>query len=100
MVMNAHHSKTQLRLIVNGVAGTGKSHTFSAISHALPENIIRCAFTAKAAFLIRGQTLHATFQIPVESRRRTFAVLNGEIEARFQKTFQDVSIILIDETPC
>lgn len=60
------HSNEQLRLIVNGTAGTGKSTTIAAISHSLPADaLIRCAFPASAAHLVCGSTIHREFNIPV-----------------------------------
>ena len=66
MIMEASQSQTQLLLLVNGTAGTGKSHTICAISHALPaKELVRCAATANPAGLIRGSTIHREFYIPV-----------------------------------
>lgn len=84
-------SENQLRLIVNGTVGTGKSHTIAAISHALPkEDAVRCAFTAKALFLIQGDTLHKTFNILVESGSKRFAPLNSAALARLQAKISSV----------
>jgi len=45
LVIDRYKSSTPLRLIVTGTAGTGKSHTISAISHAIPpEHLVRSAF--------------------------------------------------------
>ena len=53
MVMDSIHSQTKLLLIVTGTAGTGKSHTICAISHAFSaRQVHRCATTASAAYLI------------------------------------------------
>lgn len=47
MVMQSYNNNVPVKLIINGTAGTGKSHTISAISHAIPaEQLVRCAFTA------------------------------------------------------
>ncbi|MFO0089655.1 MAG: ATP-dependent RecD-like DNA helicase, partial [bacterium] len=98
LVIDRYKSSTPLRLIVTGTAGTGKSHTISAISHAIPpENLIRSAFTAQAAFQIRGSTLHKTFHLPVESGGRQFDLLNGEAAANLEKEFSKVKVVIIDE---
>lgn len=98
ITMTAFHQKEQLLLIVLGVAGTGKSHTISAISHALPPNtVIRCAFTAKAAFNIRGGTLHSIFKLQVENGRLKFQPLGPKAVAKLQNYFKTIKIIIIDE---
>ncbi|CAF1048474.1 unnamed protein product, partial [Brachionus calyciflorus] len=48
----------QLLMILIGTAGTGKSFTIFAISNLLENRLKRCAPTAKAAFIIRGETIH------------------------------------------
>ena len=50
-----------LWLIATGTAGTGKSHTIKAICKTLADEggaVIRLAYTAKAARLIAGDTIH------------------------------------------
>ena len=51
-----------------GVAGTGQSHTIAEKSHAIPNEVMRSVFTAKAAFIVRGGTLNSMFQIPSDSK--------------------------------
>ena len=98
MVLQALQSHTQLLLIVNGTAGTGKKFTIAAISRNLPkEYLVRLAFTAKAAYLIRGDTLHKTFQIPVEKGPAKFGPLNGSKLAALQETFTNIQLVIIDE---
>lgn len=48
-------------MIINGSAGTGKSFTIFALSHLLKDQVKRSAPTAKAAFIIKGQTIHSRF---------------------------------------
>ncbi|EFX67728.1 hypothetical protein DAPPUDRAFT_261090 [Daphnia pulex] len=89
MVVEALQSRKQLLLIANGTAGTGKTFTISAISRIVPkEHIVRSAYTAKAAHLIRGETLHKTFQIPVEKGSTKFGPLNGAKLAALQEKFR------------
>jgi type II secretory pathway predicted ATPase ExeA len=88
MVVEALQSRKQLLLIVNGTAGTGKTFTISAISNAVPkEHIVRSAYTAKAAHLIRGETLHKRFQIPVEKGSTKFCPLKGANWQLFKRNF-------------
>ncbi len=69
--------KVPLRLILSGGAGVGKSTVTNALYealirylNALPENnpddviVLKVAPTGKAAFNIRGNTLHSAFKIP------------------------------------
>ena len=99
MVMDSISNKSQLLLIVNGTAGTGKSTVYSSISHALPaQQVVRAAFTASAAFLIRGSTLHSFFSLPVESSsKKTFSSLSGINARLFQEKFRPISLLIIDE---
>ncbi len=98
MVLEAVQSRKQLLLIVNGTAGTGKTFTISAISSVVPkEHIVRSAYTAKAAHLIRGETLQKTFQIPVEKGSTKFGPLNGAKLAALQEKFRHVKVNIIEE---
>ena len=51
--------------MIIGTAGTGKSFTISAISYLLKNKLKRAAPTGKAAFLIRGSTVHQLFHLNV-----------------------------------
>ncbi|RMZ95107.1 ATP-dependent DNA helicase PIF1, partial [Brachionus plicatilis] len=84
----------QLLMILNGTAGTGKSFTIFAISTLLDSYLKRCAPTAKAAFKIKGETIHSLFNISVENEQREMATdkLN-----RIQQEFKDTKFIIIDE---
>jgi len=96
MVLTAVETDAQLRLIVNGTAGTGKSFTISAISHALQANaLLRCAFTASAAFLVRGSTIHREFDIPVQG---SFKEIDGPRLRNLQEKFATVKVVIIDES--
>ena len=53
-------------MIVIGTAGTGKSYTIKAITHYLGRHLKKAALTAKAAFIIAGETLHCLLKIPVQ----------------------------------
>ena len=88
----------QLLLIINGTAGTGKSFLISSISGLLYKIHKRCAPTAKAAFLIKGSTIHSTFFIPVNKKEKDdFPDLSGEQLQTLQNTFKDCHYLIIDE---
>ena len=74
-VLNSMDLPQQLKLIIFGGAGTGKSHVIHLIAQWVEyfmrdsgDNvdhpyIVRCAFSGCAAANIDGQTLHSTFSI-------------------------------------
>ena len=96
MVMDSIQRQSQLLLIVTGTAGTGKSHTICAISHALSaKQVLRCATTASAAYLVRGGTIHREFRIPIQQRR--FVQLKGVALRDLQEKFSSLELIIVDE---
>jgi hypothetical protein len=85
-------------MIMLGTAGTGKSFTVAAISKLKANAIIRACPTAKAAFLIHGETLHSTFDIPVTANENeNFLPLEGKRKGDLEATFKDINFIIIDE---
>lgn len=62
LVVEKQRKKEQLLMIMNGSAGTGKSFTIFSLSHMLQHKLRRSTPTAKAAFIIKGQTIHSRFQ--------------------------------------
>ncbi len=61
LVNEKQRLKEQLLMIINGSAGTGKSFTIFSLSHMLKHKLKRSAPTAKAAFIIKGQTIHSRY---------------------------------------
>ena len=58
----------------------------------------RCAPTAKASFLIHGQTIHSTFNIPVsKSNKDELPDLTGEKLKILQDKFIVITHVIIDE---
>ena len=96
---NATEPKDPLRLIVNGTAGVGKSYTIFAISTLLGCRVMRCAPTAKAAFIIYGTTIHSMLSIPVSSKNGAdeFVKLKGMKLSTLKESLQHVEYIIIDE---
>ena len=102
---NPHIRCKPVRLIVHGGAGVGKSKTINALSkHA--ENILRqagptnypsvllCAFTARAAKLIGGTTIHSTFGFKIGTE---ITNLSNKKLAEMRDQFSQVKLIIIDE---
>ena len=54
--------------IINGVAGTGKSYLINAIRNLLQSKCAVTATTGKAAYNIRGVTIHSLLKLPIGSR--------------------------------
>ena len=109
IMQSAHLNNKQIMCALHGGAGTGKSTVLKAIYQGLyrrlckqpgqnPANkpILLTAPTGKAAYNIKGTTLHQAFMIPANQcltyKQLTFDNLN-----RIRKKFIDVTWILIDE---
>ncbi|CAF1097582.1 unnamed protein product [Brachionus calyciflorus] len=97
IVEDYENKNKQLLLIVNGTAGTGKSFTINAISKLLKFKLKRCALTAKAAFLIKGLTLHSLFEIRQIRKKEVYSPLNGKKLQELQRKFKGITHIIIDE---
>ena len=52
-------NKESIGLIINGVAGTGKSYLINSIKNLLQCKCAVTATTGKAAFNIKGSTIHS-----------------------------------------
>ena len=82
----------QLLMIINGAGGTGKSFTIAAISFLLANHVKRSAPTAKAAFLIKGETLHSQFRIHCNSKGESYIPLSGAQLSSYQDDFKGIKI--------
>ena len=87
--------KEQLCLIINGVAGTGKSYLINAIRNLLQSKCAVTATTGKAAYNIRGITLHSLLMLPIGSRGNKD--LTGQSLCRLQDNLNGTEYIIIDE---
>ena len=95
-----------LLLMVHGGAGAGKSSLIRLIAewvqkimekpgdHPFHPYIIKTAPTGTAANLIDGQTIHSTFGFSFQNR---YTSLPGKKLAILRDTFENVSIVIIDE---
>ena len=88
-------NRTPLLLIINGVAGTGKSYLINAIRNLLTTKCAVTATTGKAAFNINGVTVHSLLKLPVGSRGNKN--LAGQNLTRLQESLHDIDYIIIDE---
>ena len=64
-------SHEPLRMILQGRAGTGKSFLIRCLQKLLKELVRVGAFTAKAAYMIDGQTLHSLFKLNIDKENKT-----------------------------
>jgi endonuclease/exonuclease/phosphatase (EEP) superfamily protein YafD len=98
-----------LRLFLSGGAGVGKTTVTNALYEALmrylnaqPENdpddvsCIKVAPTGKAAFNIRGNTLHSAFKIPA-NRGFKYCTLDRDRLNTIRSHLQRMQVIFIDE---
>ncbi len=101
--------KVPLRLFLSGGAGVGKSTVTNALYealirylNALPENnpddvsVLKVAPTGKAAFNIRGNTLHSAFKIPA-NRGFNYCTLDRDRLNTIRSQLQRMQVVFIDE---
>ena len=101
--------KVPLRLFLSGGAGVGKSTVTNALYEALirylnaqPENnpddvsVVKVAPTGKAAFNIRGNTLHSAFKIPA-NRGFNYCTLDRDRLNTIRSQLQRMQVVFIDE---
>ena len=90
--------------ILSGRAGCGKTFVVKCIQKFIRDNNCKQGFlklaapTGAAAFLIKGTTLHALFDLPVHlSFHLELPALTGSRLQNLQETFENTEILIIDE---
>jgi ATP-dependent DNA helicase PIF1 len=86
----------QLLFILLGAAGSGKTFTIHAISTFLHGQLKRAAPTAKAAFLINGDTIHQMLAIKTNEGNK-YIPLAGERLKNLQVAFENIKYVIVDE---
>ena len=93
-------------LIVQGGAGTGKSHVIDVIAPLLQKRlttsgdnpdhpyIIKMAFTGNAAAIIKGQTIHSVFNLPFS---HNLISLSDKKRDKLRNQLQNLALIILDE---
>ena len=87
--------KEALLLIINGVAGTGKSYLIKALKSYLKQKCVITATTGKAAYNIRGVTVYSLLKLPTCPQSEKD--LSGESLIELQERLSNTDYILIDE---
>ena len=109
VVHEATQSKEQVMCALHGGAGTGKSHVIKAIYQGLHrilnkragqtfdnERVLLAAPTGKAAYNIKGSTIHRIFYIAA-NQKMDFKPLSWDLLNTARRKFHAVEWILIDE---
>ena len=102
--------KTPFHLFLSGGAGVGKTHLVKGIFQALlryynslpgqdPDDIklVLAAPTGKAAYNIRGATLHSFLAIPASQSLKKYIHLDDSRRNTLRSNFSKLKIIVIDE---
>ena len=90
-------------LILSGRAGCGKTFAVKCVKKYINEKckagfLKMAAPTGTAAFLIKGETLHSLFKLPVNKPfSEELTELKGDTLTKFQNTFKDTELLIIDE---
>ena len=94
----------QLRMLVLGHGGTGKSMLIGAITetfkaHGMEEKLAKCATSGVAAVIIGGQTFHSWAGIPVNTPRKEDWVEteNQAIRKRRKQNIEGKQFLICDE---
>lgn len=98
-----------LFLFVTGTAGSGKSFTLKLIVEQIRRGyrilddqktyVKVCAYTGVAALLIKGQTIHSVFKLPIQKSHKLpdFKKLSGIWLEQLRRAWQNIRFIIIDE---
>ena len=97
-VKHHHENHKQLLLIMLGTAGTGKSFTINALTSYLGKKLKRAAPTAKAAYIIHGETIHSLLDIPASNNNtEPFLELQNDRLRELQSKFKETDYLIVDE---
>lgn len=99
-----------LRECVLGGAGVGKSRLILALQQSITRlinarqetpleatKVILSAFTGKAAFAIRGATLHSLFVLPFSQKSGEIAALSSNVCNTIHSQMHAAEVVIIDE---
>jgi len=89
------HTKELLLLIINGVAGTGKSYLIDSLRVELLDKRVITGTTGKASYMIRGTTIHSLLKLPISPHSQK--ELSSKPLLDLQDKLSHVNYIFIDE---
>ena len=102
--------KNTLRLFITGGAGAGKTFLLHTINQALSRyynlqplqipsinSVIKAASTGKAAFLIRGETIHGALGIRPKNCYEFYERLTADKLNTMQVKFRGTKVLMLDE---
>ena len=84
-----------LRLLIMGIAGTGKSYVIDSIRNLLQTKCRVLAYTGKASFNVNEVTLHSLLKLPLGTKRN--CDLKGIPLQVLQTNLENVQYLTIDE---
>ena len=92
----------QIRAVVRGGGGVGKSYTINCFrrwlcEQGLDSTLAVLAPTGTAAFNVAGRTLHAGLKLPVPLAPSTFHKLENDALSDLQQAFGSVKVLIVDE---
>lgn len=103
-----HNDNEPLKIYITGGAGTGKSLLISALYQSLirhydmnldrdlrSNSVMLCAPTGKAAFNIRGMTVHSAFHLPLNQTE--INSLSSDVSNTMSVELSDLKVVILDE---
>ena len=95
-IVKSHFDDISLeRIIVPNCYWSGKSYLINATRNLLQHKCAVTATTGKAAYNIKGVTIHSLVKLPIGSR--SAKDLTGQSLCRLQEHLKDIDYIIIDE---
>ena len=110
MQQQLHNENQQTLVCLHGGAGTGKSHVLKAIYQGLNKLLnqkpgqqtndlttLLIAPTGKAAYNIRGHTIHAAFHVPANQSLVNYTKLSWDNLNTYRSKYHNLKWIICDE---
>ncbi|XP_008558846.2 uncharacterized protein LOC103579268 [Microplitis demolitor] len=109
--LHAQKIGKQIRLMISGQAGTGKSFLINLLYQVIPDyytkkisctdiesaHAILAAPYGKAAYLIHDVTVHSCFCLPRDNMSRNIAALSSSVVTSLRFEMRNVKVVIIDE---
>ena len=109
-ILSLIKSGQRFYIYISGSAGVGKSFLINIIYQAVTrylnrqagtdlstDKVLLCAFTRKAAFNIRGMTIHSAFSLPVSQFGGAMAELSNDVANTLRANLFNVGLFIYDE---